>query len=131
MKPSKNSYTHVQDALQYLCLHSSLRKKDRIYEGEHEMGGSHLIYRFDNTYGASVVNNQIFTAGSPYEVAVLEWYGPDNNDWSITYDTPITSDVERCDNDNINKVLEAISNLPTPEGAMTIEEYEKLKEEKK
>ena len=55
--------------------------------------GHHWIYRFPNGFGASV----IFTPYSYgtykmlYELAVIRFSS--NEDWHITYDTPITDDV--------------------------------------
>ena len=50
------------------------------------------VYRFPNGYGASVVRGQ-YTYGGPalWELAVIKWSGAS---WEITYETPITSDVE-------------------------------------
>jgi len=56
------------------------------------VGNSQHIYRFPNAYGASVVNGP-HTYGGPeglWELAVLRFDGDAS---SLTYDTPITSDV--------------------------------------
>lgn len=51
-------------------------------------GGTQRRYKFPNGYGASIVTG-VYTGGADYELAVL---GPDGR---LTYDTPVTDDVER------------------------------------
>lgn len=56
------------------------------------LGGVQKVYKFDNGYGASVIRNQ-FSYGGPegkWELGVLEFEG---ENWYLTYDTPITTDV--------------------------------------
>lgn len=56
------------------------------------LGGSQVIYKFDNGYGASVVQHA-FSYGSEddlSELAVLKFNG---DEWDFTYDTEITGDV--------------------------------------
>lgn len=55
-------------------------------------GGTQKVYRFDNGFGASVVQHQYSYGGNRglWELAVIE-FGGDN--WDITYDTDITNDV--------------------------------------
>jgi len=52
-------------------------------------------YRFPNNYGASVIQNEMSYGGKGglYEIAVLKFNSDDDEDWSITYDTPVTDDV--------------------------------------
>lgn len=54
-----------------------------------KMGGVQSTIQFDNGYGASVVSTPFTYGGAAglYELAVLD------NDGSLTYSTPITSDV--------------------------------------
>lgn len=55
-------------------------------------GGSQVIHKFENGYGASVVQHE-FSYGSEdglSELAVLKF---DGDDWNLTYDTEITDDV--------------------------------------
>lgn len=55
-------------------------------------GGSQVIYKFDNGFGASVVQHD-FSYGSEdglSELAVLKFNG---DEWNLTYDTEITDDV--------------------------------------
>lgn len=54
--------------------------------------GSQVIHKFENDYGASVVQHE-FSYGSEdglSELAVLKFNG---DDWDLTYDTEITDDV--------------------------------------
>jgi len=53
-------------------------------------GGYQHIYRFDNDFGASVINHS-FSYGT--ELAVVKFNSKDNFDFEIKYNTPITDDV--------------------------------------
>ena len=54
--------------------------------------GEQKLYRFENGFGASVVRGPYTYGGSTglWELAVIVW---DGNDYELTYDTPVTSDV--------------------------------------
>jgi hypothetical protein len=55
-------------------------------------GGTQQVFRFDNGFGASVVQHR-FSYGSDqgkWELAVVTF---DGDEWHLTYDTDITSDV--------------------------------------
>lgn len=70
------------------------------------MGGPQRLYRFDNGYGASVVNN-MWSRGT--EMAVIKWNG---NNFHLVYDTPVTDDViNYLDEDGVCEHLERISQL--------------------
>lgn len=77
----------------------------------HPMGaGFGIISRikFDNGYGASIVQGPHSYGGSQdlYELAVLD------SDGQLTYDTPVTSDVEGyLTEEDVTKLLEQIQNL--------------------
>jgi hypothetical protein len=63
---------------------------------------------FDNGYGASVVVGPHTYGGEDglYELAVLDSNG------NLTYETPVTSDVEGyLSEDDVTKLLEQIQNL--------------------
>jgi hypothetical protein len=63
---------------------------------------------FDNGYGASIVKNEYSYGGREglYELAVLD------SDGKLTYETPITSDVEGyLSEDDVTKLMEQIQNL--------------------
>lgn len=53
-------------------------------------GGRQDIYRFDNGYGASVVNH-LYSYG--IEMGVVKFNSESNLDFELVYDTPITDDV--------------------------------------
>lgn len=59
-----------------------------IVETNYINDGKQIIFRFDNSYGASVVNHK-YSYGN--ELAVITF--DNNNEWELCYDTYITSDV--------------------------------------
>lgn len=67
-----------------------MRTRDLIATGKNILGNIKR-YRFSNNYGASVID--MGGLGMEYEVAVLEFYSDEHNDFNLTYDTPITDDV--------------------------------------
>lgn len=50
------------------------------------------VYKFDNGYGASVIKGKHTYGGSEglWELAVIQW---NEDNYELTYDTPITDDV--------------------------------------
>lgn len=60
-----------------------------------ELQGVSFRFRFSNNYGASVIKNRISYghAEDLWELAVIEFDDESNEEWHITYDTPITEDV--------------------------------------
>jgi hypothetical protein len=79
---------------------------------DHPMGAEYggIISRisFDNGYGASIVKGPMSYGGDRglYELAVLDSNG------ELTYDTPVTSDVEGyLSEEDVTKLLEQIQNL--------------------
>ena len=73
-----------------------------------DLNGYHLLYQFDNGYGASVVKHDYSYGGKDdkYEIAVLD------QDGELCYDTPITSDViGYLTMSEANKILINISHL--------------------
>lgn len=81
----------------------------------HINGGKQRVYRFDNDYGASVVRHR-FSYGREqglWELAVIRFYGPDPEDFDLTYATPITSDVVgHLAETAVQDLLEQIQALP-------------------
>ena len=66
--------------------------KEYLIKTKSVLDGTQDIYRFDNDYGASVIRHMYSYGGNHglYELAVIYF---DGDDWSITYNTPITDDV--------------------------------------
>lgn len=71
-------------------------------------GGIQAVWKFDNGYGASVINHA-YSRG--VELAVL---GPDGD---LTYDTPITDDVVNyiADVEELAGLLRSVRDLPPKE----------------
>lgn len=73
-------------------------------------GGTQTIYRFDNGYGASVVNHS-FSYGT--EMAVVRFTGSSMDDFDLCYTTPITDDVlGHLSPADVDRYLREISELP-------------------
>ncbi len=93
-----------------------LNDEGLVFEGGHPggamIGGDQRLYRFDNGYGASVVNGSMITGGAPFELAVLAYIGPGEWDFELTYATPVAEDVERGDAADVNRMLSEIAALP-------------------
>jgi hypothetical protein len=73
------------------------------------VGGTQWLYRFDNGYGASIVDSPMVTGGADYELAVIRW---DDGDFRIDTTTRVTSDVERGNANEMGSYLRAIRDLP-------------------
>ncbi len=58
--------------------------------------GQQVVLMFPNNLGASVVRSEFSYGGENglYELAVIRRTDSDEREWVITYDTPITNDVE-------------------------------------
>lgn len=52
--------------------------------------GAGVLFRFENNYGASVIDWGYGDEEHPYELAVVKF---DGDDWDFDDDTPITDDV--------------------------------------
>ena len=57
--------------------------------------GIQQIHRFPNDYGADVVRHSFSYGGKEglWELAVLQFDGPNDDDGHLCYDTPLTDDV--------------------------------------
>ncbi len=73
------------------------------------------MYRFDNSYGASVVKHR-WSYGQReglWELGVIIWSGDGEDDFSLTYDTPITDDViGHLNDEQVQAILKKIKALP-------------------
>lgn len=74
-------------------------------------GGVQKLYRFDNGYGASVLQCS-YSYGYEddlWEMSVIKW---DGDVFDMTFDTPIADDVlGYLDEDDVNEVLAQIEEL--------------------
>lgn len=96
---------------------------------EHDIGETYTdhreqrVYRFHNSYGASVVRRSYVSQEYQYqygsyghfeglwELAVIAW--EDETEWHISYDTPITDDVLGwLSEEEVTATLELIRALP-------------------
>lgn len=76
-------------------------------------GGIQAIFRFENGYGASVINH---SGSYGVELAVLRFTGEGTDDWELCYTTPITDDVIGWiqDENELFGYLTGIRRLPVP-----------------
>lgn len=77
--------------------------------------GVQKLYRFPNTYGASVVRHQYSYGGDAglWELAVALFHGEGADDFKICYTTPVTDDVLGWLSDGeVELVLDHIAALP-------------------
>ncbi len=81
-----------------------------------EFSGVQSVYKFDNGYGASVIKSRYSYGGQSglWKLAVLEF--STNEEWHLTYNTPITADVRGyLTQQEVNDLLVEISELPSRE----------------
>jgi hypothetical protein len=81
---------------------------DLKFEPHRNMDGIMSRITFENGYGASVVKGEYTYGGKDglYELAVLDSNG------DLTYETPVTDDVEGYLSENeVTKLMEQIQNL--------------------
>ena len=86
--------------------------KNNLIATRELLGGTQDIYRF-NRYGASVIQHEYSYGGSNnlYELAVIQ-FGESDEDWDITYNTPIADDViGYLTHDEVFELLHKISLL--------------------
>lgn len=61
--------------------------------------GQQLLFRFDNSYGLSVIE-ELEGAGPKYNIAIVK-FGVADNDYKIDYSTGITNSDVKSDNDEV------------------------------
>jgi len=73
-----------------------LTNEHLIKSGSHpSLGGEQRIYRFANGYGLSVINSPMAHAYPfAWEIAVLKGVKKNGSFEGLTYETPLTRDVE-------------------------------------
>lgn len=68
----------------------------------------HFVFRCLNNLGVSVIPDRL-----RYEVAIVAFYGPGDDDFNIVYDTPITGDVLPGQTvEEVNDVIRRVAALP-------------------
>ena len=74
------------------------------------------VSRFDNGYGASVIDHGYGSDRGLYEMAVVKWTTTSegfSDFWDICYDTPIADDVMgHLTMDKVIEIIEKIKELP-------------------
>ena len=97
---------------------STLNVKHTPHHSRELNEGTQHIFLYDNGFGASVVKHQFSYGGSNdlWELAVLQYDGVGNKDeyhsWPITYNTPITDDVEgNLRDQDVQRLLTRIKRL--------------------
>jgi len=82
------------------------------------------ISRFDNGYGASVIDHGYGSEKGLYELAVVKWITTSegfSDFWDICYDTPIADDVMgRLSMDKVIEIIEKIKELPAHKGVCLV-----------
>jgi hypothetical protein len=81
---------------------------DLQFNNSNDLQGKFTRVKFDNGYGASVVSHEYSYGGKDglYELAVLD------EDGDLTYDTPVTNDVEGyLTPEDVTRLLEQIQKL--------------------
>lgn len=85
--------------------------KEYLKIDEEHLGGPHKVYKFPNNYGASVIKNPYSYGGEQnlWEVGVVFF---DEDNYELTYSTPITNDVlGYLSDEEVENTLEQIKNL--------------------
>jgi hypothetical protein len=68
----------------------------------------HFVHRCLNNLGVSVVPDRL-----RYEVAIVQFTGPGDDDFVLVYDTPITGDVLPGQTvEEVNEVIRRVAELP-------------------
>jgi Mg-chelatase subunit ChlD len=79
-----------------------------VYAGRSMFGS--VVVRMPNGYGASILRDPYRSAP---ELGVIKFFGPGDFEWHLTYDTPITNDVELFYSEaEVMQLLQQIAALP-------------------
>ena len=77
---------------------NNLTDENLLTERSHinsSIGGIQRIYRFKNNFGLSLVNSpMLHSYPFAWEAAVLEKVSDKGTSFKLTYDTPLTNDIE-------------------------------------
>ena len=76
--------------------------------------GVQMLYRFENGYGASIVQHMHSYGGENglWELAVIQWDRGEKH-WDFVYDTPVTDDViGYLQWSTVTEILQDIKDLP-------------------
>lgn len=77
-----------------------------------QLGGFRALFKFKNGYGASVISYSYSYGGGHglFELGVIHWN--DDNEWELSYDTDITSDIlGYLTRKDVHKLLDRIEKL--------------------
>jgi hypothetical protein len=77
-------------------------------------GGTQVVHKFDNGFGASVVQHQFSYGGDDglFELGVIKFREDDK--WDLCYETEVTDDViGYLDEDDVQSLLTRIEELNT------------------
>ena len=71
---------------------------------------SQYVFKFENNYGASIVEfyDRFYSGGEQYELVVIKYTAMETN---IVYDTSVTDDIERGDENYMDELLAKIERL--------------------
>lgn len=89
---------------------------NKYTERPHTLGGVQRLYKFENSYGASVVRTPYSYGGDRglWELAVIK-YENGGDSWHLCYDTPITNDVlGHLSEAEVGEFVEKIKQLEKP-----------------
>lgn len=85
-------------------------------------GGTQVVHRFENNFGASVVRHNFSYGGDEglFELAVLT-FASEENDYELTYDTEITDDVVgHLTEEDVQLLLKRIEKIGSTETSYSI-----------
>ena len=92
--------------------------EDYLVEKKPKNGGIHYVFRCEKGYGASVIKAYWTYGGMKdlWELAVIRFFGEENNEYKLDYGTEITDNV--CGyktDDDVRELLARIKALENPD----------------